>query len=171
MLAEFAQRFKNTQNSLHSLISHRTAKLVDKTSGKMDELVDKTSGKMDEVAASVSELVKFMNIQTSRERETAALVATKGGTEAVLKDDKLLNEVAQKMGDQINASVQLTLRQDLGQQLADNHLFFDIKMEAVKEQLSEAISRSTNAILLKMEDGPHELIHDPDIRRIWKGKC
>ncbi|KAH7335133.1 hypothetical protein B0J17DRAFT_719692 [Rhizoctonia solani] len=138
MLAEFAQRFKNTKNGLHSLISHRTAKLVDKTSGQIDE-----------VAASVSELVKFMNIQTSRERETAALVATKGGTEAVLKDDKLLNEVAQKMGDQINASVQLTLRQDLGQQLADNYVFFDIKMQAVKEQISEAISRSTNAILLK----------------------
>ncbi|KAJ1306952.1 hypothetical protein OPQ81_007932 [Rhizoctonia solani] len=157
MLSEFAQRFDNTKNALHSLISHRTAKLVDKTSGKIDQ-----------VAASVSQLVKFMDIQTSRERETAALVTTKGGTEAVLKDDKLLNEVAQKLGEQINASVHLSLRQDLTQQLADNHVFFDIKMQAAKEQISEAIDRSTNTILLKMEAGPHELIHDPDIKRIWK---
>ncbi|KAG8730980.1 hypothetical protein FRC11_005410, partial [Ceratobasidium sp. 423] len=157
MLAEFAQRFNGAKRGLHNLISHRTAKLVDKTADKIDE-----------VAASVSQLVKFMDIQTSRERETAALVATKGGTEAVLKDDKLLNEVAQKLGEQINASVQLSLRQDLAQQLADNHVFFDIKMQGVKEQLSEAINRSTTAILLKMEDGPHELIHDPDMKRIWK---
>ncbi|CAE6507501.1 unnamed protein product [Rhizoctonia solani] len=159
MLAEFAQRFESTKTGLHSLITHRTAKLVEKTSGRIDE-----------VAASVSELVKFMDIQTSRERETAALVATNGGTEAVLKDDKLLNEIAQKLGEQINASVQLSLRQDLGQQLADNYVFFDIKMQAVQEQITEAINHSTSAILLKMEDGPHELIYDPDIKQIWKGK-
>ncbi|CAE6455212.1 unnamed protein product [Rhizoctonia solani] len=156
-LSEFAQRFEGTKKGLQNLVSHRTAKLVDKTSEKIDE-----------INANVSQLIKFMEIQTSREREAAELIATRGGTEAVLKDDKLLDEVAQAMGDKITASVQLNLRQDLAQQLVDNRLFFDVKMEGVKEQISEKIERSTNSILLKMEDGPHELVHDPDIKKIWK---
>ncbi|CAE6381754.1 unnamed protein product [Rhizoctonia solani] len=156
-LSEFAQRFEGAKNGLQNLISHRTAKLVDKTSRKIDEII----------ATSIPQLVKFMDIQTSRERETAALVASKGGTEA---DDNLLDEIAQKMGEKITASVQLRLRQDLAQQLADNRLFFDVKMQGVTEQISEKIERSTNTILLKMEDGPHELIHDPDIKKIWKGE-
>ncbi|GAB1518139.1 hypothetical protein RhiTH_001198 [Rhizoctonia solani] len=156
-LSEFAQRFEGTKKGLQNLVSHRTAKLVDKTSEKIDE-----------INTNVSQLIEFMEIQTSREREAAELIATKGGIEAVLKDDKLLDEVAQAMGDKITASVQLNLRQDLAQQLVDNRLFFDVKMEGVKEQISEKIERSTNSILLKMEDGPHELVHDPDIKKIWK---
>jgi hypothetical protein len=47
-------------------------------------LVDKTSGKIDKITTSISQLVKFMDIQTTRERETESLVASKGGAEAVL---------------------------------------------------------------------------------------
>lgn len=156
MLAGFAQNFADMKRELESLVSQRTALTVHKTSDKVTE-----------VAASVSQLVAFMEIHTTREREAEALVAAKGGVEAVLKDDKLLAEVAQKLGDQINSSVQFSLRQDLTLQLKDNHKLFNIKLQAVQEQISETVNRSTAIILTKLDSGPHELIHDPDIRTIW----
>ncbi|KAG9093131.1 hypothetical protein FRC06_011654 [Ceratobasidium sp. 370] len=158
MLAGFAQSFTDTKSELESLVSQRTAMTVHRTADTVDV-----------VAANVSQLVAFMEIHTSREREAEALVKSKGGIEAVLKDDKLLTEVAQKLGDQVNASVQYTLRQDLTQQLKDNHALFNIKMQAVQEQITETVNRSTKTILMTLEAGPHELIHDPDIKQIWKG--
>lgn len=172
MLAEFAQRFESTKTGLHSLITHRTAKLVEKTSGRIDE-----------VAASVSELVKFMDIQTSRERETAALVATNGGTEAVLKVSICAKCIDQALNDirMINSSMKspknwvskLTHRcssacgktwvsnwRTTSKLIVCTHIayvltlhssvFFDIKMQAVQEQITEAINRSTSTILLKV---------------------
>ncbi|KAF8603841.1 hypothetical protein BDV93DRAFT_522997 [Ceratobasidium sp. AG-I] len=157
MLTGFAQNFVDMKRDLESLVSQRTALTVHKTSDAVKD-----------VAANVSQLVAFMEIQTTREREAGALVAAKGGLQAVLKDDKLLGEVAQKLGDQINSSVQYSLRQDLDQQLKANHLLFNIKIEAVQEQISETVKRSTAAIIMNLEAGPHELIHDPDIKAIWK---
>ncbi|KAG9086170.1 hypothetical protein FS749_003862 [Ceratobasidium sp. UAMH 11750] len=158
MLAGFAQSFTDMKRELESLVSQRTAMTVHRTADTVDA-----------VAANVSQLVAFMEIHTSKEREAEALVKSKGGLEAVLKDDKLLAEVAQKLGDQVNASVQYTLRQDLTQQLKDNHALFNIKMQAVQEQITETVNRSTTMILMTLDAGPHELIHDPDIKEIWKG--
>ncbi|KAG8737625.1 hypothetical protein FRC10_008027 [Ceratobasidium sp. 414] len=158
MLAGFAQSFADMRRELESLVSQRTAMTVHRTADTVDT-----------VAANMSQLVAFMEIHTSKEREAEALVKSKGGLEAVLKDDKLLAEVAQKLGDQVNASVQYTLRQDLTQQLKDNHALFNIKMQAVQEQITETVNRSTMTILMTLDAGPHELIHDPDIKLIWKG--
>ncbi|QRV74222.1 ATP-dependent RNA helicase dbp9 [Ceratobasidium sp. AG-Ba] len=158
-LTGFAENFGNIKQELNGLVSQRTAATVHNTSNTVDS-----------VAADVSRLVTFMEIQTNREREAAALVKSEGGLEAVLTNDLLLVQVAQKLGDQVNSSVRYTLRQDLTQQLQDNYMLFDIKVQAVQEQISETVNRSTAKILMAMDAGPHELIHDPDIKHIWKGK-
>jgi hypothetical protein len=74
MLAGFAQSFADMKRELESLVSQRTAMTVHKTADAVDG-----------VAANVSQLVAFMSIHTNREREAEALVAAKGGLEAVLK--------------------------------------------------------------------------------------
>lgn len=74
MLTGFAKNFAEMKRELESLVSQRTALIVHKTSDTVNE-----------VAANVSQLVAFMEIHSGREREAEALVAAKGGLEAVLK--------------------------------------------------------------------------------------
>lgn len=74
MLTGFAESFADMKRELENLVAQRTALTVHKTSDTVSD-----------VAANVSQLVAFMEIHTTREREAEALVAAKGGLEAVLR--------------------------------------------------------------------------------------
>ncbi|KAF8748370.1 hypothetical protein RHS01_10914 [Rhizoctonia solani] len=126
--------------------------------------------KLDDIANLIKEFGNFCDVyyksrsidSDEPRARSCRVIATKGGIEAVLKMRLLRQWEIKSLLRAIKPSTRLA------QQLVDNRLFFDVKMEGVKEQISEKIERSTNSILLKMEDGPHELVHDPDIKKIWK---
>jgi hypothetical protein len=54
------------------------------------------------------------------------------------------------------------------------HLFsyhrtqFDRKTQGANVQITEAIVRSKEAILLQLNEGPHEQIKDDDIKAVWQ---
>lgn len=37
--------------------------------------------------------------------------------------------------------------------------------------LEQRISESQEAILNELKSGPYELIHDPEVKEIWKSEC
>ncbi|KAG9093130.1 hypothetical protein FRC06_011653, partial [Ceratobasidium sp. 370] len=163
MLEDFAQSFTDMKRDLEALVSHRATLTVLQTSDVVNS-----------IASDVSKLIKFMNTQTTRERETRDFVKSRGGVDAILKDNKLLEEVASKLGDNINKtlqasrSLQYTLHADLEIQLKENQTLFALKLQCVQDQIEESIKRSTTTILMKLDSGPHEIINDPDIKAIWK---
>ncbi|KAG8696996.1 hypothetical protein FRC09_008129 [Ceratobasidium sp. 395] len=164
MLEDFAQSFADMKHDLEVLVSQRTTLTVLHTSDVVNR-----------IASDVSQLTKFMSAQTVREREARDFVKSKGGVEAILKDTKLLDEVASKLGDnvhkslQASRSLQYTLHAELEVQLKENQTLFALKIQCVQDQIEESIKRSTTTILMKLDSGPHEVINDPDIKAIWKG--
>lgn len=71
-------------------------------------------------------------------------------------------------------------------QLMSSRVLFNLKVESAVTQIQDALERSTDTILLRvyhilnrynsfsslfpqLDSGPHDLIEDPDIRRVWKG--
>ncbi|CAE6381766.1 unnamed protein product [Rhizoctonia solani] len=163
LLNDFAESFANTRQELEALILNHTTLVVMQTSNTVNS-----------IARELSELTKFMNTQTAREREAQDFVKAKGGAEKILKDNDLICEVSTKLGDPIRSSaqtkrsIQYSLNEDLARQMQDNQALFVMKLTSVKEELAEAINKSTVTILTRLDAGPHEVINDPDIKAIWK---
>ncbi|CAE6507512.1 unnamed protein product [Rhizoctonia solani] len=163
MLSDFAEVFANTRHELEALISNHTTLIVMQTANTVNN-----------IAQEISQLTKFMNTQTIRERDAQDLVKTKGGLEVVLKDNNLICQVSTKLGDpipstaQTKRSIDYMLNEDLGRQIKDNQALFLMKLQSVQEELTEAINKSTNTILARLDSGPYEIINDPDIKEVWK---
>ncbi|KAB5594800.1 hypothetical protein CTheo_1779 [Ceratobasidium theobromae] len=159
----YLECFTRTRHDLETMMMHHTSLVVLQTSNVVGG-----------IANEVSQLTKFMNAQTTREREAGDFIKVKGGVEAILKDTKIIIEVAAKLGDTINSSaqtnraLQVSLHADLNTQIQENYTVFILKLNSVKEELTETINKSTTEILMKLDAGPHELISDPDIKAIWK---
>ncbi|CUA68888.1 hypothetical protein RSOLAG22IIIB_13839 [Rhizoctonia solani] len=163
MLSDFAEVFANTRHELEALILNHTTLIVMQTANTVNN-----------IAQEISQLTKFMNTQTIRERDAQDLVKTKGGLEVVLKDNNLICQVSTKLGDpipstaQTKRSIDYMLNEDLGRQIKDNQALFLMKLQSVQEELTEAINKSTNTILARLDSGPYEIINDPDIKEVWK---
>ncbi|CEL61696.1 hypothetical protein RSOLAG1IB_04446 [Rhizoctonia solani AG-1 IB] len=163
LINDFAESFISTRQELETLILNHTTLVVMQTSNTVNL-----------IARELSELTQFMNTQTTREREAQDLIKAKGGVEKVVKDNDLICEVSTKLGDPIRSSaqtkrsIQYSLNEDLGCQMKDNHALFMMKLTSVKEELAEAINKSTVTILTRLDAGPHEIINDPDIKAIWQ---
>lgn len=163
MLEGFAESFVNTRHELEAIVLHHTTLTAMRTYNVVEG-----------IATEVAQLNKFLSTQTTREREAQNFVKAKGGAEAVIKDNKLLSELATKLGDSItsslqaNRALQYSLHADLETQIQENQSLFILKLQCVKEEIEETVNRSTTTILMKLDAGPHEVINDPDIKAIWK---
>ncbi|KAI0699900.1 hypothetical protein C8T65DRAFT_296564 [Cerioporus squamosus] len=150
-----------------------------------------------ELNENVSKLMEvvFERMRSPEERDLSVLVSKEpGGLDAVLKNDKLLEEVLAKQktgagkdekamkrmkravpGQAPDAVLTVTeLRQevnkDVEQVLADNK-FFDQKFEAMKMQVDEVkveIKHESDRVIDTILAGPHERIVDRDLYHVWK---
>ncbi|RPD68335.1 hypothetical protein L226DRAFT_346944 [Lentinus tigrinus ALCF2SS1-7] len=150
-----------------------------------------------ELNENVSKLMEvvFERMRTPEERDLSALVAKEaGGIDAVLKNDKLLEDVLAKQkagpgkdkdekgtkkravpGQTPDAVLTVTdlrkeVNKDVEQVLADNK-FFDQKFEAMKMQVDEVkveIRHESDRVIDTILAGPHERIVDRDLYHVWK---
>ncbi|RPD68326.1 hypothetical protein L226DRAFT_527321 [Lentinus tigrinus ALCF2SS1-7] len=143
-----------------------------------------------ELNENVSKLMEvvFERMRTPEERDLL------GGIDAVLKNDKLLEEVLAKQkagprkdkdergakkravpGQTLDAVLTVTdlrkeVNKDVEQVLADNK-FFDQKFEAMKMQVDEVkveIRHESDRVIDTILAGPHERIVDRDLYHVWK---
>ncbi|EEB99464.1 hypothetical protein MPER_00858, partial [Moniliophthora perniciosa FA553] len=49
-----------------------------------------------------------------------------------------------------------------------NVSLYELKVEATGKKIQDAVDRSTETILLKLDAGPHDHIEDEDIRTVWR---
>ncbi|RPD72434.1 hypothetical protein L226DRAFT_154051 [Lentinus tigrinus ALCF2SS1-7] len=150
-----------------------------------------------ELNENVSKLMEvvFERMRTPEERDLSAFVAKEaGGIDAVLKNDKLLEEVLAKRkfgsgkdvdekgtkkrvvpGQTPDAVLTVTelrkeVNKDVEQVLADNKVF-DQKFEAMKMQVDEVkveIRHESDRVIDTILAGPHERIVDRDLYHVWK---
>ncbi|KIM78706.1 hypothetical protein PILCRDRAFT_10927 [Piloderma croceum F 1598] len=162
-LATFATTFTDQKSQLQFLVNMKSA-----------ETVTAMKGSLDTVSKNVDRLIEFLEKKSPGERDVVDMVESRGGAAAVIGDEKLLNSIASKLGEKMNSDIQkdmkFTLRWTLDEALQANQACYDLKFDALQSQIEHAIAHSTEAILTRLDSGPHNLINDEDIRAVWKGE-
>lgn len=157
-LSEFATKFEDQKRKLKQLLALKTASTISQ--------VDESMGQMH---AKVDDIMKFIATQKSaQEADVEKSVLVLGGEEEVLKDATKIEKLAQKYGEQLAANVMFTLYASIEHLMEGNVNLFTLKVETASAEIKDAIERSTNAILLRIDSGPHELIENNEIRSVWK---
>ncbi|KAL0563359.1 hypothetical protein V5O48_018709, partial [Marasmius crinis-equi] len=124
--------------------------------------------RIEAVSCKIDDFLKVVETMDPKEKEVTALVSQYGGESAVLKNDEILDRIAASMGRTLTASIKYTLRANLDDILKANVGLYELKVEATARRIEDAVERSMETILLKLDSGPHDAIEDGDIRAVWK---
>ncbi|KAJ7086700.1 hypothetical protein C8R44DRAFT_893496 [Mycena epipterygia] len=157
-LAGFATSFDEHKKELQYLMTTKTAATVT----KMDTNVQDVSAKLDQVLA-------FINLQNPKERAIAKRIQEyPGGENAAVLDDKLLAKIGKIVGEEISSQTKFALRENIDDVLKSNFARFGLKVETAMNEIKDAVARSTETIMTRLDAGPHDLIDDEDIKAVWK---
>ncbi|KAJ4474320.1 hypothetical protein J3R30DRAFT_658808 [Lentinula aciculospora] len=157
-ITDFITAFKDFQDQLQRLLTQVSALIINEVDKKTDEL----NQKLDAVIAAISLL-------TPAEARVQSQIDDYGGEEKAFQSTPFINEITEReFGVKVTPQLKSILREDLASQLKSNEAMFKLQLETAQKDLAQTMERNTDAILTKLDSGPHELIHDEDIRQIWK---
>ncbi|KAJ7337674.1 hypothetical protein DFH08DRAFT_812993 [Mycena albidolilacea] len=159
-LRGFAKNFQSYQEKLEfALVAHMASGQV-QISYDLGTIKSSISTLIDRVATPASE----------REAQALEYVRSHGGTQ-IVENPAGLTEVAKMLRDSITSSTMQALKGDLDDLIERNSGLFDFKIKGAEMALREAMDRSTEKIMNRIAEGPHDLIDEPDIKQIWKALC
>ncbi|KAJ3889096.1 hypothetical protein GG344DRAFT_79106 [Lentinula edodes] len=160
-ITDFIDTFKDFQNQLQQLLTQVSALTINTVNEKTDAL----NQKLDVVIAAINSL-------TPAESRVQAKIDDFGGEEKAFQASQIFfyHILINEFGIKVTPQLKSILREDLASQLKSNEAMFKLQLEATQRDLEQSMERNTDAILTKLDAGPHELIRDEDIRQIWKGK-
>ncbi|KAJ7499104.1 hypothetical protein FB451DRAFT_1428120 [Mycena latifolia] len=158
-LTGFATSFEDHKKELQYLLTTKTAATVT----RMDTNVQDVSAKLDQVLA-------FINMQNPKERAIAKRIQEYPGGEnaAVMVRRQLLAKIGKIVGEEISSQTKFALRENIDDVLKSNFARFDLKVETAMNEIKDAVQRSTETIMTRLDSGPHDLIDDEDIKAVWK---
>lgn len=138
--------------------------------------VGETHESVTNVATSTSTLVLFGMARSPKELELWNLIQSKGGADAVMNDEALLQEVVafsysrtaatdQQQLTQMVTTVRQEIEDDVGRILERNWKAFDVIFEQMKNQiikeLGQIVEDVGDRVVGVFGAGPHENINDP----------
>ncbi|KAK1233000.1 hypothetical protein PQX77_003914 [Marasmius sp. AFHP31] len=156
-LAEFSKGFTARKKQLSSLVSHKSALSISNIKSRLDS-----------VSCKIDNVLRAFETMDPKEREVNILVKQLGGESAVFESDQKLDKLASDMGERLTSAMKYTLRSDFEEVLKANVSLYELKVEATERRIRDAVERSTETILLKLDSGPHDAVEDEDIRAVWK---
>ncbi|KAJ3794821.1 hypothetical protein GGU11DRAFT_272738 [Lentinula aff. detonsa] len=157
-ITDFIDAFKDFQSQLQQLLNQVSALTINTVNKKSDEL----NQKLDMVIAAINTLSPV-------EARVQAKIHDYGGEEKAFRSSTFLNEITEsEFGVKITPQLKSILREDLASQLESNEAMFKLQLSATQRDLELTMQRNTDAILSKLDSGPHELIRNEDVRQIWK---
>ncbi|PVF95342.1 hypothetical protein CPB86DRAFT_593356 [Serendipita vermifera] len=108
--------------------------------------------------------------EPSSDQEVKALeIVRQYGKDYILHDKVKLEEVSALVGGgKVSGHTQALLDTSIDSLLASNMDQFHRKLESSMNQITDSINKSRDAILKKLDSGPHELIEDPDVKTVWQ---
>ncbi|KAJ7199183.1 hypothetical protein GGX14DRAFT_468209 [Mycena pura] len=112
-------------------------------------LTVQVAGDSAQMKVDIKAILERVNASTKQEREAEQLIMNQGGPQNVIEDAEVL-------------------RQNLDQLISENRVQFELKLNGAKQEISEAINRSTQIIIGRLDAGPHDFIENPDMKEIWK---
>ncbi|EJD37198.1 hypothetical protein AURDEDRAFT_154414 [Auricularia subglabra TFB-10046 SS5] len=125
---------------------------------------------MQSVLALSQKIFARLKPDTKADKDAAKFVAAKGGMSAVLRDRGALEEVARRLSggssnvEAITAGTIEALRTPLDEMLEKHRKAFEIKLDRMQGVIVDGMK----GIMKQLTSGPHELINDPDIKKIWE---
>ncbi|TRM70480.1 hypothetical protein BD626DRAFT_449032 [Schizophyllum amplum] len=182
-LAEYGEKFSQHHKSLHFAISLHTTMGV----YQLDE----------KVSVNTKMLVEILHrLDSPREREISLRVSAKGGPNACMDNDTVLEQLARmdpRMGDRASSGdekrqlrrdaqelshvfyLKKKLQDDLDESLEENSQRFLGKLKAMKddmigalENVEKSVHRESDRIIDEMHRGPHARIKDKEIHELWQ---
>ncbi|KII85016.1 hypothetical protein PLICRDRAFT_178781 [Plicaturopsis crispa FD-325 SS-3] len=157
-LEGFSKAFRENKEKFEVLISSCTARSVEEIRGDVKTLSE-----------DVHKVISMLGVMNKKQKGAMDYIMKHGGPERVAEDHVLLGKVAETFGETIDGPLRKAIQDDLESLLEKNRAHAERKIKEGAAMVLEAIRASKDAILTRLEAGPHELIEDPDIREIWKG--
>ncbi|KAG8881281.1 hypothetical protein FRB98_004440 [Tulasnella sp. 332] len=139
-----------------------------------------------QVADMTTMLSQVLKNQNSKEKELQDMIEKKGGVRAVVDQDDVLLELSTKFEDKdvvdksssvvkgkdaqktLDAGLRIELSTSVKDLLKANENLFLKKFDAQTAQISQAMERSADRVILSLSKGPYQRVEDPDIRALWK---
>ncbi|KAK7036219.1 hypothetical protein R3P38DRAFT_2911032 [Favolaschia claudopus] len=163
-LAGFSQAFVDHKASLQFILNESSALQINDIS----EVVNGFSAKMDAISAKLGQAADFLLQKTPLELSVLKQVEENGGQRA-LEDSEFLDQLARAHGmSEISLEEHASLQQGLEEALSANMPKFTLRVEAAQKEISDALERTTEAILQQLNAGPYQLIKDEDIKAVWQ---
>ncbi|KAJ7812996.1 hypothetical protein B0H14DRAFT_2855560 [Mycena olivaceomarginata] len=124
-----------------------------------------------EMKRSLSVIVDRLDIPSS-EAERNAMKSLKargsGGVELPLSSIDV-EVLAKALNDSITSNMIDAAKKPLKDLLGEQDTRFQFILRSAEERTTDNITRSTQKILTEINEGPHDLIDDLDVKTIWKG--
>ncbi|KAJ7699856.1 hypothetical protein B0H16DRAFT_1749168 [Mycena metata] len=156
-IREFVNQFQEYQSNIEFV-------LIVQMAGNQARMAED----LREVTKGISTLIDHVGVPSTDSEKKAWDYIKKHGIQ-VLETEEGQTAVAKILQESITSNTIQALNSALDDLLDRNSTLFEVKLRGATMELAEAIDRSTNKILNRMESGPHDLIDDPDVKEIWKG--
>ncbi|KAJ7257383.1 hypothetical protein C8J57DRAFT_1472751 [Mycena rebaudengoi] len=156
-IREFVSQFQEYQSRIEFVLVVRMA-------GNQARMAEN----LREITKGISTLIDHVGVPSTDNEKKAWDYIKKHGIQ-VLETEEGQTNVAKILQESITSNTVQALNSALDDLLDRNSTLFEVKLRGATMELTEAIDRSTNKILNRMDSGPHDLIDDPDVKEIWKG--
>ncbi|KAH9994636.1 hypothetical protein BJV77DRAFT_1066635 [Russula vinacea] len=154
-LQDFTNRLVALKNDLIALLSQQAVLMLSAHTDTLSRIESRLA-KDHEFYAAVSD---------ASEDSAATFVSSHGGVEKVRTSDELLEELATTVGESLTPSILRAIKEGAEEAFKQSQASFMLKFQFALEQ---RIDESQEMILNELKSGPYELIHDPDVKEIWK---
>ncbi|KAJ7321288.1 hypothetical protein DFH08DRAFT_384100 [Mycena albidolilacea] len=122
------------------------------------------TGQTSAIQTSISTLINRIGGASSAAQKRA-LEKIVHGRNSLESQEEIL-EVAKELNESVTSSIVDALNADFDILLEENRHRYELKLRGTTMMLDERMS--TEKILERMAAGPHDLIEDPDIKKIWE---
>ncbi|KAJ7091770.1 hypothetical protein C8R44DRAFT_990350 [Mycena epipterygia] len=86
----------------------------------------------------------------------------------ILDTDHGIAQIAAILKESVTSSMVDALHDDFARLLDQKSVRYELKLRGTRMMLEETMERSTEKILNRMDAGPHDLLGEPDIKKIWQ---
>ncbi|KAI0773682.1 hypothetical protein C8Q74DRAFT_1368256 [Fomes fomentarius] len=100
----------------------------------------------------------------------AEIFIQKHGANTIINNDQFLERLAEMVGERVTDNMKRTLREDFDVLLRKNTERFEMKLQSVERNVLASMDAARGEIIRKLNAGPHEVIQDEVIQKIWKGE-
>ncbi|KAI0329932.1 hypothetical protein GY45DRAFT_1371175 [Cubamyces sp. BRFM 1775] len=116
----------------------------------------------------VGRILEALEIESPDVKRAEDFINQHGGEDEVRKNPQLVDELASILGEKATPRLKDMLRQDFDEVLNKQTARYLEQLASVQNAVVSSVSDAQAAILSRLNEGPHVLIEDEEIRTIWE---